>query len=211
MTKEQLAKKYGEEKVYVVNKADYDYIGEGLHEKNSATANLVQEFLDKGFFVYRKDAEYNPEYLQLIPYVLIKHNSQYLVAKRTGGDERLIGKISLGMGGHINPEDEGETKEDLFINNMNRELSKEELFLDTKLTRSLEFVGLIRHTDPKDIISQDHLGLFYVLETLDSNVGIKEEDKLEGGLVDVQEIIEQVDKSESWSRIIIHEYIKRDL
>ena len=82
MNKEQLALKYGNEEVLVVNKSDFNYIKDGL-------SPFDQELLDKlkseAFFVLRKDAEYNPEYIQLIPYVLIKNEERYFAVKRSVG------------------------------------------------------------------------------------------------------------------------------
>lgn len=203
MNKEQLALKYGNEEVLVVNKSDFNYIKDGL-------SPFDQELLDKlkseAFFVLRKDAEYNPEYIQLIPYVLIKNEERYFAVKRTAGDERLVGKISIGMGGHINPIDKvGET--DVLVNNIKRELSDEELHIDLSLTNSIEPVGFLRYTDPNDIVSQDHMGIFYLLDTRDSNVSIKETDKMVGGLWTKEEIVSSGKNSESWSRIIIEEFL----
>jgi len=61
---------------------------------------VANENADAGGIAY-------PEHLQLIPYTLFRYNGQYLRYLRTttGGDERLHGKISVGIGGHVGLQD----------------------------------------------------------------------------------------------------------
>lgn len=204
MNKDQLAAKYGDEEVLVLNKEDYNYIGDGL--THSDNKEILEELLEESYFVFRKFAEYNPKYLQLIPYVLIQHEDTFFVVTRTGGDERLVGKVSAGMGGHINPEDEDDG-EKVLTNNIEREL-KEELYIDLSKTISCEYKGLLRYTDPDDVVSQDHMGVFYVLKTNDSKVRVKETDKMEGRFITKEEAAALIDKSESWSHTLIKDYMK---
>lgn len=44
-----------------------------------------------------------PQYIQLIPYILFRNSGKYLFYARpvAGGEERLHGKISIGVGGHV--------------------------------------------------------------------------------------------------------------
>lgn len=204
MNKEQLAAKYGDEEVLVLNKENYNYIGDGL--THSDNKEILEELLEESYFVFRKFAEYNPKYLQLIPYVLIQHEDTFFVVTRTGGDERLVGKVSAGMGGHINPEDEDDG-EKILTNNIEREL-KEELFIDLSKTISCEYKGLLRYTDPDDIVSQDHMGVFYVLKTNDSKVRVKETEKMEGRFITKEEAASLIERSESWSHTLIKDYMK---
>lgn len=205
MNQEQLEAKYGDEEVLVLTKEDFADIQDGLtHSEND---EILEELLEESYFVFRKFAEYNPKYLQLIPYVLIQHEDTFFVVTRTGGDERLIGKVSAGMGGHINPEDEDDG-EKVLTNNIEREL-KEELYIDLSKTISCEYKGLLRYTDPKDAVSQDHMGVFYVLKTSDAKVRVKETDKMEGKFITKEEASALLDKSESWSHTLISEYINQ--
>lgn len=208
MNKEQLAAKYGDEEVFVLSKKEYFGFKNGI---TPISEDEMSKMIKDGFFVYRKDAEYNPDYLQIIPYVLIKHKDEYFTVTRIGGEERLIGKISLGMGGHINPEDMPSSEEGnlgILHNNIYRELEKEELHIDMSLTKELTLQGLIMFIHPTDIVSQDHIGAFYLLDTDDSNVSIKESDKLVGDFLPKEDLIALVDKSESWTRIIIEDFLK---
>lgn len=202
---EELSKKYPTEKVFSVNKEKYATFEDGIHlvDGNDHLNDLVKEYSEKGYFEFRKHSEYNPEHLQLIPYVVIKHKDKYFAAKRIGGDVRSIGKIAIGMGGHINPPDEDKGRDEIFKECIKRELSSEELNIDLDKTTNIEFRGIIRYTQPEDLLSQDHLGLLYLLETTDENVSIKETDKLEGRFFTLKELLEGKDKAESWSRLIL--------
>ena len=59
-------------------------------------------------FMPRAQAEKNPAYKQLIPYVIMSCDGRYLsyVRGRRAGESRLVGNRSIGIGGHINPADD---------------------------------------------------------------------------------------------------------
>src|SRR2546423_8974887 len=67
----------------------------------TSAANLV--------YLNRSEAEQDRRYKQLIPYVLIICNDRLLRYRRGrgGGEERLHGLYSVGIGGHISDEDHG--------------------------------------------------------------------------------------------------------
>ena len=58
-------------------------------------------------FIPRSQAEANPAYKQLIPYVIMSYDGKYLtyVRGKRAGETRLVGNRSIGIGGHINPVD----------------------------------------------------------------------------------------------------------
>ena len=58
-------------------------------------------------FMPRPQAEADPSYKQLIPYVIISFDDKYLtyVRGKRAGETRLVGNRSIGIGGHINPTD----------------------------------------------------------------------------------------------------------
>ena len=74
----------------------------------------VERYLDRIFaqgvahFMPRSQAEVDPAYKQLIPYVLMACDGRYLsyVRGRRAGEGRLVGNMSIGIGGHINPADD---------------------------------------------------------------------------------------------------------
>src|SRR3972149_8520245 len=59
-------------------------------------------------FTDRAQAEKNPDYKQLIPYVIMSYDGKYLsyIRGKRAGETRLVGHRSIGIGGHINPSDD---------------------------------------------------------------------------------------------------------
>ena len=59
-------------------------------------------------FMVRSEAETNPAFKQLIPYVILSCDGRILsyVRGKRAGETRLVGCRSIGIGGHINPTDE---------------------------------------------------------------------------------------------------------
>ncbi len=59
-------------------------------------------------FMPRSRAEADPAFKQLIPYVVMTHGGKCLsyVRGKRAGETRLVGRRSIGIGGHINPVDE---------------------------------------------------------------------------------------------------------
>ena len=62
---------------------------------------------EEGFFVEREYAERTPTLKQIIPYTLVTRGEEILLLQRTkgGGEARLHNKLSIGVGGHVNPVD----------------------------------------------------------------------------------------------------------
>ena len=99
----------------------------------------------------RCEAECNPAFKQVIPYVLIEHKptGRVFMTTRIGGDERLIGQHSIGLGGHM---DEGETIMDCLY----REL-EEEVGLTRADIADITYCGFISKEDNE--VESVHLGM----------------------------------------------------
>lgn len=113
---------------------------------------------------------------------------------RIGGDERLLGQISLGLGGHI---DEGET----IIEAMYRELEEEVGLLKSNIL-NIAFCGYI-YSEASEVDSV-HVGMVYRLFTDIETVECLEEDKLFGRFITIDELRElaRMGKMESWSELV---------
>src|SRR5439155_10318347 len=59
------------------------------------------------FFKPRAEVENDSSFQQVIPYVVFRHGDRYLLTHRlrASSEKRLRHLYSLGVGGHINPED----------------------------------------------------------------------------------------------------------
>lgn len=103
-------------------------------------------------FMPRPEAEQRPDYKQIIPYVILRRGDEVFVTRRLnkGGEARLHGKISIGIGGHINPVDE---QGDLLMRGLWREIH-EEVELDKH--GELSPCGFIN--DDSNAVGSVHLG-----------------------------------------------------
>ena len=108
-------------------------------------------------FLPRSVAEIDPLYKQLIPYQLFACQDRYFVYQRGGGvgEGRLAGRLSLGIGGHINLDDatDGRLSVKDYYAALHRE-RQEELICPAAL--AADFLGWIN--DDSDPVGQVHLG-----------------------------------------------------
>jgi len=168
---------------------------------------------EKSFFVERRWAEQDSTLKQVIPYVVMAHGDEVFLLKRldTGGEARLHGKLSIGVGGHINPVDEagsdagsgsGGDPDDVLDAGCRREL-EEELAIDT--TIELTPRGVIN--DESGDVGSVHFGLVQVARCASTAVAIRETDQLEGSWIGRDALAELADKQgdrfETWSKMII--------
>lgn len=201
----ELQEKYGDEQVFVVAHFDVPPFEEGftLH-----TPEVLTKLQEEGFFSYRCDVEYNPNVRQPIPYVIIRCGDKIFGTRRLNksGESRLVGKISLGIGGHINPEDDLGDVNAIFATGLLREV-KEEVQYSGRMY--LSFKGIIN--DNSNDVSRDHLGLVYELNVGNEDVKVVETDKLEGRFYTIEELTTKNNELESWSQIILDMICKRYL
>src|SRR5436305_14336746 len=98
-----------EENVLVIRRALFDQLG-SFHGLNFEPKRYLDAILSRGnnFFLARSRAETDPTYKQIIPYVLIAHGDKVLhyVRGKKAGEQRLVAKGSIGIGGHLNDSDE---------------------------------------------------------------------------------------------------------
>ena len=197
--------KYAGEEVLVVPRTLLNEIGafQGLQTADLDAA--IQRLLDpqNHFFMDRAAAEDDPSHKQLIPYCIFRCGDQILHYTRgkAGGESRLHAKISVGVGGHINPIDtgEGRTGPAAYHAAVAREIA-EELEIGDPIT--LHIIALLN--DESNPVGQVHLGIVHLIE-LDSTAVISREDALSdlafSPLADLNG--EWFDRLETWSQICI--------
>lgn len=183
------------EKVLVVPTA---LLAEHLQDKSFIIEN-IPEVLDviksNHLYVSREYAEYAPEYKQIIPYVILMSEAGYYLTKRLKKqtEKRLHGLCSIGLGGHINPEEE--TLDDVIIAGMRRELYEEVGLKDFSIS---DCAGIIN--DHSADVSNYHIGLVYPL-VINQNVQVRETSKMTGKWATEEMIDAAVEDMESWSKI----------
>lgn len=157
--------------------------------------------LKEHFFMEREKAEYDNTVKQIIPYVILRRGEQYYLLRRLKKqtEARLHDKLSLGVGGHINP---GEAAEgDVLEAGLMRELT-EEVAVET--VRSLRCVGFLNENNGG--VSDYHAALVYLLEA-EGEVSVLETEKMSGAWTSVPDLREVLDRLETWSRIVVEQVI----
>jgi len=154
---------------------------------------ILQVINEKHFFIDRPTAEVSPQYKQIIPYVVIRHGDALYLLQRTPKqtEARLHHKLSIGVGGHINPD----TPE--LLDGLQKELEEE---VDVRGDYDLTFAGIL-NDDTTDVGSV-HLGAVFLLDAHDGDVFVRETEKMTGRWAKREELDAVRDRMESWSEII---------
>jgi predicted NUDIX family phosphoesterase len=168
--------KYAGEQVLVVPRALFDSIGsfQGIrtHGVEAAMARLLDP--ENHHFMDREAAERDPSYKQLIPYCVIRCKSAILSYTRgkSGGEERLHAKVSVGVGGHINPIDTGmgRTGPDAYHAAVERELHEELVFEISHTNR----IAALLNDDSNDV-GRVHLGVIHIIDVENTRVSARED------------------------------------
>lgn len=123
---------------------------------------------------------------------------------KKGGEPRLHGKLSIGVGGHINPPDvkQDSNEKDLIAAGAWRELSEE---IHIQGEAPVRVVGLVN--DESNPVGSVHLGVV-CLATLKpgTQVNVREVDQLEGEMVPAEKVMANAKDPdthmETWSSLV---------
>src|SRR3954465_7457979 len=157
---------------------------------------------ENNFFMPRSQAETDPNFKQIIPYALLVHEGRVLhyVRGKKAGEQRLVAKGSLGIGGHMNDHDEGLFALDraAYDAAVQRE-GGEELKLGSPYKNRA--VALLN--DDSNEVGRVHLGVVHIfqLETPDVQKGEAMITELQ--FLDRDQLAARRDGMESWSQICI--------
>ncbi len=164
----------------------------------------LDEMLDiiqsKHFFLDRPTAEHSPQYKQIIPYVVIRHRDSFFLLQRTRAqaEARLHDKLSLGVGGHINPD------APTLLGGLDKELEEE---VGVEGDYEISFVGILN--DDTTDVGRVHLGAVYVLDSATGDVAIRETDKMTGSWIARADLAALRGRMETWSQIVYDGFIRR--
>jgi predicted NUDIX family phosphoesterase len=163
------------------------------------------ERIQRGYhFRPRREVEEDPTEPQIIPYVVFRHDDRYFLTHRLrrSSERRLRHLYSLGVGGHINPEDV-EGAADPIEAGLRREWEEEVVYPGTVAYR---LIGAINDTSTE--VGRVHLGLIYLLDGDRSEIAIREVDKLAGALLPLEEMRSYYLDMESWSQLIFDYFVR---
>jgi predicted NUDIX family phosphoesterase len=147
----------------------------------------------RGRYAPRDEMERDSSNKQIIPYLVLRDGERYFLMRRTraGGDARLHDRWSIGVGGHLNPGDDG------LFGGLLREW-REELVADFVP----EFTPLALLNDDTTDVGSVHLGVVFLAYAGGRSVTVRETEKLEGEFATRAEVAAGIDHLETWSRIV---------
>jgi len=171
---------------------------------NFEPEKYLKAILSRGsnFFIPRSDAESNPAYKQIIPYALIAFENTILhyVRGKKAGEQRLIAKGSIGIGGHMNETDESlfAMDEQAYRAGVEREVN-EEIKIDTPFEDQI--VALLN--DDSTEVGRVHLGIVHIFKLKEPKVQ-KREAMITGlTFLTKEELTKRRESLESWSQICV--------
>ncbi len=193
--------------VYVVKRGDLfeRRFPHGLEVLDDAgMADVLARIRSRGFFVERRHAETDATMKQVIPYCVVARGGDVFLTRRTnkGGDARLFGKRSIGVGGHVNPVDGAAVVgADVLGPALRREV-EEELAIDGPWT--VRAVGFLN--DDSTDVGSVHFGLVHVVR-VEGDVRVRETDNLVGGFTSAAELArlcrDERATFETWSALLV--------
>jgi predicted NUDIX family phosphoesterase len=195
-----------DEQVLVVERKVLERVGL-FHGLTTDVQRYLSVLFDPGVlrFMPRPQAEKDPSYKQLIPYVIMSCDDKYLtyVRGRRAGETRLVGNRSIGIGGHINPIDNeiplfDTDYRELYNNAVGREVA-EEVSIDTGHKDSI--VALLN--DDTTEVGSVHLGVVHHW-LLDSSAVTRREQMITKMEFMTPDELNQVrDTMETWSQFCL--------
>jgi predicted NUDIX family phosphoesterase len=157
---------------------------------------------ENNFFVPRSSAETDPSLKQIIPYAILVSGGKVLRYKRgkKSGEQRLVAKGSIGIGGHMNDRDEGlfALDKDAYLAGVQREIN-EEVVIEAPLTNRV--VALIN--DDSNEVGQVHLGVVHVLDLANPFAEKRENMILGIEFMTPGQLRAERETLETWSQILV--------
>ena len=202
--------KYAGEKVLVVPRRLLEEIGvfEGI--RTDGLEEAVGRLLDPGahFFMDRALAEEDPSHKQLIPYCIFRCGDRILNYTRgkSGGESRLHAKISVGVGGHVNPVDMdgGKTGPDAYHAAVTREIEEELLLPEEHQHRIIALLN-----DDSNPVGQVHLGIVHLIELKSDAVSAREDALADLGFSELAELNGALfERLETWSAFCVRHLVE---
>jgi predicted NUDIX family phosphoesterase len=163
--------------------------------------HYLPRLLDPCHLSYRSrdQAENDPSFKQLIPYVVLKWRDQafHYTRGKAATETRLRALRSIGVGGHISADD-ANLFDSPYREAMFREVA-EEVRLDS--TYEERCLGLIN--DDSTPVGQVHLGIVHVFELAEPKVQKREAVLTRAGFAPLAELRAQRDEFETWSQFVL--------
>ena len=194
--------RYNGEQVLVVPREAFESVG-AFQGVQMNPESYLSAFLQPGVARYmdRDVAENSPQYKQIIAYAIFRRAGRILAYARTskGGESRLHHKMSLGIGGHINPVDGLTDSISTYLAGMEREIREEITFSGTATQRLYAVIN-----DDSNEVGSVHLGMVHLFELDTEEVAPNEKALAELGFHSLEELAGPLyERLETWSAICV--------
>jgi predicted NUDIX family phosphoesterase len=180
----------------------------GILDDKEEIRELLREIKFHASFRPRPEMEKDPRYKQLIPYVVFQYDEPggetklfSYVRGTDQGESRLHAKMSIGVGGHINPKDGAEFANDPYFAGLVREVKEEVTVGD---------VVAVWETIPQALINDDtnevgrvHLGCVHVMQIRSPNITPREKSMLDARFRPLSELFQDIERLETWSQLVL--------
>ena len=189
--------------VLVIRRALFDELG-AFAGLNFDVGHYLPAILHRGnnFFAPRSTAEQDPSLKQIIPYVLLTHGDKVLhyVRGKKAGEQRLVAKGSIGIGGHLNDADEN-----LFSYDMQAYLAGVQREVDEEIAVGCAYENTVRGilNDDSTEVGRVHLGVIHVFRLESDEVKKREAMITQLAFLSQAELQERRATLETWSQICL--------
>lgn len=177
-------------------------VPQGFH--STGLDSLVDRITQSCRFIDRPMAENDPSLKQIIPYSYLLWEGKVFLLRRlaTQTEARLHHKLSIGVGGHINPVDPGAGS--VLEAGALRELHEE---IDVRSPFKLSLEGYLN--DESNSVGQVHFGLVYGVHLEGGEVAVRETDLMEGEFVPLSDLPAHREGMETWSHILTEHLLSK--
>src|SRR2546422_193749 len=192
-----------QENILVIRRGLFDQLG-SFHGLNFEPRKYLDAILSRGnnFFLPRAQAERDPTHKQIIPYALLAFEDKvlYYVRGKKAGEQRLVSKGSIGIGGHMNEGDESlfAMDEQAYRAGVEREVN-EEIKIDTPFEDQI--VALLN--DDSTEVGRVHLGIVHVFKLTEPKVEKREAMITALTFLPKNELLARRETMETWSQICV--------
>lgn len=192
-----------DENVLVVRRSLFDELG-SFHGLNFEPEKYLPALLSRGnnFFLPRAQAENDPSHKQIIPYALIAYDDTVLhyVRGKKAGEQRLVAKGSIGIGGHMNDTDESlfAWDENAYRAGVEREVNEE-----IRISSPFEDRIVALLNDDSTEVGRVHLGIVHVFRLSKLDVQKREAMITSVAFLKKEELLARRENLETWSQLCL--------
>lgn len=191
------------ENVLVIRRSLFDELG-SFHGLKFEPRSYLDALLSRGnnFFLARALAENDPTHKQIIPYVILACGDRVLhyVRGKKAGEQRLVAKGSIGIGGHMNDEDESlfAWDEAAYRAGVKREI-EEEVQIETDFE---DRIAALLNDDTTEV-GRVHLGIVHIFRLREPKVQKREAMITNLAFLSRGELEARRDDLETWSQLCL--------